>query len=413
MSIRLKLAATVLCVVLVPMVVLAGTAVHLHDEAVRGTLRDLQRRSAECRARPAEIDCSERAVEEAAAVAARSSGRVRQHSMLWIGIAVTSALVAALVLGAGLRRPIALLTDGTRALERGDLRHRVDIAGGDELAALGDAFNAMCEQIEVRQAEAVEWTRELGERVEARTRELEETEEEVVDSRKMAAVSSLSAGVAHEINNPLTGVLGLTQVLLARARATGSPDADLLGKVEGEAQRIRRIVERMQSLDRADEESFAQLALSDVVDHALEQARVALDEDGVAVGRTVGGDLPDVLGNAAQLEEVVLQLIDNARKAMHDQARKQLDIELSQVEGELVRLAVRDTGRGIPEDIQHRVFEPFFTTKDEWRSEGMGLAIAFRVIEAHHGRIRVHSRPGAGTAMIVTLPVARRGAHLA
>jgi two-component system NtrC family sensor kinase len=77
-----------------------------------------------------------------------------------------------------------------------------------------------------------------------------------------------------------------------------------------------------------------------------------------------------------------------------------------------VRLSVRDTGRGIPVEIQDRVFEPFFTTKEEWRGEGMGLAIAFRVVEAHRGRIRIDSQPGAGTAMIVTLPVARGGAHL-
>jgi signal transduction histidine kinase len=415
MNLRVKLAATLLCAVLLPMMALAGTAFRIQEDTLRATLGELEHRGAECRAQgTGEQACTARALqavqEQVAALGSVQS--IRAHGILWIGLALFAAVGVGLVLGARLSRPIALLARRAGEVARGHFRARVDTGGRDELARLGLAFNSMCEQIEARNAEAEQRSRAQGERVEIRTRELEEAGDDLVVSRKMAAVSSLSAGVAHEINNPLTGVLGFTQVLLARARAAGSPDAELLVKVEGEALRIRGIVERMLSLDRAEEESFSQLALADVVDHALEQARLTLDQEGVAVGRWIGSDLPDVLGNAIQLEQVVLQLIDNARKAMHDQARKQIDIELTQIEGERVRLAVRDTGHGIPADIRHRVFEPFFTTKDEWRSEGMGLAIAFRVIEAHHGRIRIHSQPGAGTAMIVTLPVARRGAHM-
>jgi two-component system, NtrC family, sensor kinase len=117
-----------------------------------------------------------------------------------------------------------------------------------------------------------------------------------------------------------------------------------------------------------------------------------------------------VLGNKAQLQQVFLQLFANSRTAMNGHGGK-LTVSTS-LESQLIKVAVSDTGRGIPAEHLDKIFEPFFTTKDEWQSQGLGLTVAFRVVEEHHGKIKASSEVGRGTTMTITLPAARRSAHL-
>src|SRR5262249_52348145 len=131
----------------------------------------------------------------------------------------------------------------------------------------------------------------------------------------------------------------------------------------------------------------------------------------IAVERAFAAEVPRVLANPAQLQHAFAQLVDNSLKAMPNGGTLRLAVRA--IDDELVAIDVEDTGKGIAPDVIDKIFEPFFTTKDEWRGAGLGLTTAYRIVEAHQGRIRASSKLGVGTTMTITLPVARRGAHLA
>jgi signal transduction histidine kinase len=280
------------------------------------------------------------------------------------------------------------------------------------LAGVADSFNRMCAEIEAREREIRHWNEELRARVDGKTDELKQAQRALLESRKIAAMAALAAGVAHEINNPLTGVIGLTQVLIGRARKAGSSDAELLASVEREALRVRDIVSKMLALTQVQEaRGRKELRPAELLHEVLNARREQLARAGIEIEETIEADLPSVLGDREQMSHVFEELIDNAMKAMRGHAG-QLKVTTQAIDGELVKLRIVDTGRGIAPEHLDKVFEPFFTTKDDWHGQGLGLTAAFRVIEAHHGTIKLDSRVGLGTTVTIALPIKRQGAHL-
>jgi two-component system, NtrC family, sensor kinase len=342
--------------------------------------------------------------------------RMRRESLLWLAIGAIAALGAGLFLARGITHPLSRLSRGAELVAQGDFGVRLRVDGGDELSAVTHSFNRMCGEIEARDREIRGWNEELRARVEQKTGELKDAQDALLESRKLAAMSALAAGVAHEINNPLTGVIGLTQILLSRNRKrTGTEgDAELLQSVEREALRVRDIVSKMQLLSEAREAGgYSELRPLDWVRDALSERKAALTAAEITVEEHFANDLPVMLGDHAQLVHVMCELLDNATKALRSRPRKLLRVELDTLDGELLRLRVSDEGRGIAPEHLEQVFEPFFTTKEDWQGQGLGLAVAYRIIEAHHGSIKIDSKLGEGTLVTVLLPAKRRGAHLA
>lgn len=344
-----------------------------------------------------------------------ASARMRMESLLWLAIGAISAVGAGLLLARAITRPLQRLTTGAERVAQGDFGVKLEVEGGDELSTLSASFNRMCSEIEAREREIRGWNDELRARVEQKTAELKSAQDALLESRKLAAVSALAAGVAHEINNPLTGVIGLTQILLSRSKKRAQPDADttLLQSVEREALRVRDIVAKMLLLSEAREVvGHAELRPVDFVRDALDHRRMAIDSAGIVLEEQLAQDVPKLVGDHGQLTHVLCELIDNALKAMRGREGK-LTVQLDALDAELIRMRVSDTGRGIEAEHLEQVFEPFYTTKDDWQGQGLGLAVAYRIVEAHHGSIKLHSQPGAGTTVTLLLPALRRGAHLA
>jgi signal transduction histidine kinase len=347
------------------------------------------------------------------AIALASSDRMRRESLLWITIGVLAALGAGLVLARSISDPLADLARGAEAVAKGDFSVRLRVDGQDELAGVSASFNRMSAEIEARETEIRKWNQELLARVEAKTAELREAQNALLESRKIAAMAALAAGVAHEINNPLTGVIGLTQVLRARARKNdNAADAELLASIEREALRVRDIVSKMLLLTQVQEaRGLTELQPGELLREVLNSRREQLREAGVVIEEDFAPNLPSVLGDREQMSQVFEELIDNAIKAMRGKLGR-LQITSQSIEGELVRLRVADNGRGIAPEHIEKVFEPFFTTKDDWHGQGLGLTAAYRVIEAHHGTIKLDSQLGQGTTVTIALPTKRQGAHL-
>ncbi|MBN2494115.1 MAG: HAMP domain-containing protein [Deltaproteobacteria bacterium] len=353
-------------------------------------------------------------VQQPTAEAFAASARMRQQTIFWIVASVLVAIFVGLFLGRSISVPIKQLVEGAEQFAQGHFGHRLPVEGSDELGRLSATFNHMGVEIEKRDSEIRAWNRELQQRVEDRTRELKEVQEQLVQSQKIAAVTSLGAGIAHEINNPLTAVLGLTQIMISQ---TGKDEAlkkreSLLKTVEKEGLRIKGIVRTLLSFsqDYAGE-SFMPMDLNELLDSTISMVEKSCAQEGIEIVRDYCQEVPSVLGNRTKMQQVFLHLMNNSRIAMPQGGR--LAVSTRSVEGKVVRVSVADTGKGIAPENLDKIFEPFFTTKDNWEGEGLGLTVVFRIVEEHHGKIKAESEVGRGTTMTVTLPAAKRRAHLA
>ena len=339
---------------------------------------------------------------------AASRALARQNAWL-LGASLVLALVLGFVLARRITKPLFALIAGAAELGRGDYNQSAPqrvARAPDEFGRLHSAFDHMADEIQRRETEILRFNAELQQRVDERTAELRLMQAELLQSQKIAAVTSLGAGFAHEINNPLTSVLGFAQILRARCeREHRNEDAQVLGLVEGEAQRIRRIVQTLLAFTQ----SYAGAEFTEVDVNMVCQKAIAQLATGQVQIVPELGQLPSVLGNADQLQEAVAQLLKNAVTAMN--GRGQITLRTVADEG-LVRLEVADTGAGIAPEHLPKIFDPFFTTKAEWRGEGLGLTMVHRIAEQHHGRVAAKSELGRGSTFTLTLPSGSRRAHL-
>jgi two-component system NtrC family sensor kinase len=375
-------------------------------------------------------------VEKAVDAAFLPVNRIRWATLFWLGVSVVVGSIAARILAQRLAARVETLAAGSRQIAAGHLETRIAKGAEDELGDLAVAFNKMAEGLDAARAkitqqttEIVSWNHTLERRVEDKTRELREAQDLLLRSRSLAAIGQLGAGVAHEINNPLAGVLGITQLLITDL-PPHHPARPLVQDVETQALRIRKIVQNLlRFAQRQGGEDFAPLELSRVMDDALELCAPSdLKSAGIEVVRRYAQALPMVRGSATQLQEAFIQLVQNARGAMARGAMTRgattnvnvgaipgrLTLETTVTAERLVRVTVSDTGRGIAAEHLPRIFDPFFTTKaDDWSGVGMGLSVVHKTIEDHGGTIQVQSELGKGTTFQMTFPVSAERAPLA
>ncbi len=348
-------------------------------------------------------------------VALAAANRVRDYTVFWAVVAFLLAGTLSVWLARGISKPISELSRAAKALSDGRYDAELPPSGGsDELAAFAETFRQMAGEIRRRDAEIGAWNRQLQGRVDERTAELRAAQDQVLRSRRLAALGSMGAGIAHELNNPLTGVLGL--IALVRMNMTaGSEDAETLQLALEQARRMGKIIERLQGLTDAERQGAgAVFSLERPVTSALEGAAQRLEAQRIVFSTQLAASVPDVQGDEAQLRELVTHLIDNAANAMPTGGRLELHIS-SVEEGQAVKLTVTDTGRGIPPEHRERIFDPFFTTKDDGAATGVGLGLSTcnRIVEQHHGKLTVDSEPGRGTTFVVLLPISSEKPHLA
>lgn len=350
-------------------------------------------------------------VRQDAAVAFAAGRRMKAQSALWIVVGLAVAVGTGWLLSRGTNRAIAGLAHGARELEKGNLAYRLP-TGTDEFGRLAATFNEMSVQIQKRDAEITGWNQDLTRRVEERTKDLEEAQGELLQTHKQAAMGALGAGMAHEINNPLTSVLGVAMLLEADAKEKG--DTDLAATIAIQIEQAKRIQVIVQDLLRAGQETGPTdlVDVNGVIDQALGAVRADLTAQGIELVARIAPGLPPVLGRAAELRGVVSQLVANARIAVKRAKAPRIVVTSELFSGKLVRVTVEDNGIGIAPENLERIFEPFFTTKGDWNGKGLGLSTAFRTVHAHHGSIKATSTPGVATVLAMTFPVARKGTTL-
>jgi len=293
-------------------------------------------------------------------------------------------------------KPVRALRDGTRRLGSGELGVQIAVTSDDELGALAASFNEMSRKL-----------------LEAdKTAELATAQEQMLRAEKLTSLGKLAAVVAHEINNPLSGILTYAK-LLRRWVERGELDdraqemRESLQLIESESKRCGDIVRSLLTFARVAPLNIAPVDMSAVVRQTVKLVEHKMKLGNITPLLELAGDLPPVRGDAAQLEQLVLALVINAIEAMPREGT--LHVKTSS-DGEKVTVIVEDDGTGIAPDFLPHLFEPFQTTKED-KGVGLGLAISRTIVERHHGTINVVSEVGRGTTFTMMFPAEERIAN--
>jgi signal transduction histidine kinase len=249
----------------------------------------------------------------------------------------------------------------------------------------------------------------LHNELQARLRQLGDTQEEVIQTEKMTALGNLLSGVAHELNNPLCGVLGYAQLM-----QQDDPAPKMRKGIEvivREAERAARIVNNLLTFARREKPEKKPLGVNGVLLKTIERKAYDLKVSRVEVKADLDPKLPFILGDFHQLQAVFGNLITNAQQAMFETHGKGILTIRTERRGPLVTITFADDGPGIPRENARRVFDPFFTTKEVGEGTGLGLSVCFAIVREHGGTIRVGGQPGQGATFTVELPVAQPGAQ--
>ena len=244
--------------------------------------------------------------------------------------------------------------------------------------------------------------------VQRREQELRDKQEQLVQAGKLATLGELTAGVAHELNNPLNNTSLFVGNAIDRLELGGTDNERIVTELRHAMQQVRKateIISHLRTFGRAAPLSREPICLRQVVERALSLMEAQLRVREVEVTVDLGVEEPVVVGNAIQLEQVFINLLTNARDAVADSPRKAIRISAA-VDPAAVEIAVADTGHGIPPELERRIFDPFFTTKEVGKGMGLGLSITYGIIKEHGGTISVVSAPGEGAAFLIHLPLA-------
>jgi two-component system NtrC family sensor kinase len=296
-------------------------------------------------------------------------------------------------------RPIRAMADAAKKIAQGDYSQEVEVSSDDEIGFLADNFNTMVSELARAHQELKDWGETLERKVEQRTAELKAMQAHLIQSEKLAGVGKLAAGVAHEINNPLTCVLTNSSLLLEDLPPE-DPRREDLQTIVDETLRCRKIVKGLLDFARQTKPRKQDLNLNKVAEDVLALVRNQASFRNITMRTELDPGIPSVLADADQMRQVVLNILLNAADAMPHGGALRIR-SCFEPKSNQVMLRISDTGPGIPAEIQDRLFEPFFTTKKT--GTGLGLAVAYGIMERHKGALKVESSPGHGTTIVVIL----------
>ncbi len=319
--------------------------------------------------------------------------------------AIIAFLVISVTIGISINRyvtrPVKELVTGTRRVAEGDLDYSISVKGEDEIAQLASSFSQMTQDLKKADEELLEWGKTLEQKVRERTEELRKTENQLIQSDKVASLGKLAAGVAHEINSPLTGILTYSSLLL-QAKKDEDPDKEDLEVIVNETNRCKKIVKGLLDYARQTEPRKTLSDINEVADKSIDLISHQASLQNVKIEKKLQPDLPKIMIDVGQIQQVFINILLNAIEAMPQGGTLTLS---SGMDDQMVALRFADTGIGIPEEILPKILDPFFTTKEQGRGTGLGLSVSYGIIERHRGKLEVKSKVGEGSTFTVKLPL--------
>ena len=301
--------------------------------------------------------------------------------------------------------PVSVLVDGMQRVASGDLGHKVTINSRDEMGELAQSFNAMTAELSRAKGELIAWGTMLENRVEEKTEMIKNAQAQLIQSEKLASLGRMAAGVAHEINNPLTGVITFGHLLLNSLPRDSQERKDVEVIIE-QANRCSSIIKGLLGFSRATTTEKALVNINDILKGTLDIISRTGDFFNIQIISRMDESLPLVLAGGLQLQQVFMNMIVNAADAMEGEGTLTISTRSAMDKGRMfAEIEFSDTGSGISEKDLPKIFEPFFTTKPVGKGTGLGLAVSHGIIEDHGGAIRVKSEAGKGTSFFISLPL--------
>ncbi|MBD3348585.1 MAG: HAMP domain-containing protein [Candidatus Eisenbacteria bacterium] len=296
------------------------------------------------------------------------------------------ALIAASMLSSGILRPVRELAEASHRIAEGDMHTQVDVdpAAAGEFKELAQTFNTMAQSIAERD------------------RQLQENARKMTETKKLATLGQLAAGIAHEINNPLGGILMYSHILKEELRRP--ENRETVEKIAKESDRCKKIVKGLLDFARQTKPERTESNLNHVIDEVIALLEHQAIFHNIDIEKEHSPGLPLVDVDVAQMQEVFMNIILNAAQAMQGKGKLTTVTRITR-DNKAVEVEIRDTGSGIPAEDLDKIFEPFYTTKEVGRGTGLGLAIAYGIVERHHGSIWVESEQDKGTSFFIRLPI--------
>lgn len=344
---------------------------------------------------------------------ASTDAEIRSASQQFVMSSAVAVLLTLITIGLLVWRlvhkPVAALAVATRRVGAGELDIVVPVTTRDELGSLAHSFNRMTVQLRSAHEEITSAAQLLERRVEEKTAELQRAQQQMIQAEKLTSLGKLAAVVAHEVNNPLSGILTYARLMrkwVDRGDSLESHTADMhdsLSVIESESRRCGEIVRNLLTFARVQPMNMSDFDVNKVVHQTLKIVEHKLDLANIESVLDLAPELPTIRGDAGQIEQLLLALVMNAVDAMPHEGTLQIATRPS-AGGNNVVIAVADNGTGIAPDVLPRLFDPFVTTKEEGKGVGLGLAISRSIVERHNGRISVESELGRGTRFTIEIP---------
>jgi len=326
----------------------------------------------------------------------------------FFGVAAAGSLLAfilAYVLAGKIINPVKTLEQGFEAIERGDFDFDVSIGTSDEISMLARSFTRVRKELKETYEKLQTKIEAADEDLKRAYRELHEKQKQLVQKEKLASMGQLSAGVAHELNNPLGTILIFSSMLLRKLPEDDPRYADH-EMIVNEAKRCKDIVRGLLNFARQSRPSKTPTDFAQIVREVITIMARKAKEHGVELKKSMPDDFPTILIDQAQMKQMLVNLVDNGIDAIEGEGEVIVQVD-EDVDRDGVVIKVIDTGCGMHEENLSKLFTPFFTTKEKGRGTGLGLAIAYGIVKMHSGNITAESHPGEGTTLTIWLPIER------
>ncbi len=324
-----------------------------------------------------------------------------------LGIMILIAGVSGAFIYKVIRNPIRRLKNGMARISKGNLEATIDIEADDEIGELAQSFNRMGSDLRKARDELSEWAHTLEDRIAKKSGELERVQGQVIHMEKMASLGKLSASVAHEINNPLFGILTYSKLMLRELAGNGVDEEKkqtlmkYLSVIQNESGRCGDIVKNLLNFARHTGGEFGRHHLNHIVEQTLLLLEHHFEMQQVSITKRLMQGNDEIVCDGKQLQQAIMAPCINAGEAMPNGGSLTIRTDGNK---DHVVIEITDTGGGISQDDLPRIFEPFFTTKGDESGVGLGLAVVYGIVQRHKGRVDVASDPGGGTTFTITLP---------
>ncbi|MEI6599967.1 MAG: ATP-binding protein [Comamonadaceae bacterium] len=342
---------------------------------------------------------------------------MKSQAIQVVSISIAFILLFALTIGLLLQRliylPLKDLEAGAKDVAGGKLDQAIPVRSGDEFGLVAGSFNQMTAALDQSRQEMRDLVQTLEHKVSERTQELLAAKAEVAQGEKLASIGVLASGIAHELNNPLTGVLTFTSLMRKKA-PEGSEDAEDLDLVIRETKRCASIIKRLLDFAREKVPVKGFFSLDRVIEDTVRFVERPASLQQIEISTDLDPGLPQIWGDADLIKQVILNLMVNAQQAIEGKGTvtvrsrpyaASVNAKTGVDAMPMVEIAVIDTGCGIPQANLQRIFDPFFTSKEVGKGTGLGLSVSYGIVKAHGGRITVESVVGTGTTFRIYLPI--------